>query len=351
MKPAMMTSWANAPARTVRATNQPTPCSSVSTNRATSLAKPETAPSARLRTLVPKPNRSAPSHNTSSNGGDNWNIPGGIAVTLLGMRPLSITSQCREIVYALSLCSAALVASADNPSATFEFLNEPRWISNASAFHTTVRIEGAPAPRNVTVEYTQLDSESSTAHAKQDASDTTLYGFKLPLEAEAGPGMLNYTVVVSPSNDPSKSIRSETRTIPVALEQELDITGDAAIALLYPLGGDEYTVRYVPCCNIFGGITIATRVPVNPEESSEGLPEKILSDFLILSPDGLSASTMGMYMDFEFGPERFEGVTPALYEFNGREWVEFSTYEVDPDRGYLSMHCPNGGTFVIAAKP
>lgn len=235
------------------------------------------------------------------------------------------------------------VRAADSAVA-FEFLDEPAVVRAGSTFESNIRVTGLPRIGSTEV-FHAVKGGGARGEISCKIQDPDFNVITVTAEVpEAAAGWFTYWVA---AND----IRSETRKVPVIHEQELDITGDAAIALLYPLGVDGYTVRYVPCCNIFGGITIATRTPVNPEESREGLPEKILSDFLILSPDGLSASTMGMYMDFELGPERFEGVTPALYEFNGREWVEFSTYEVDADRGYLSMHCPNGGTFVIAAKP
>lgn len=232
-------------------------------------------------------------------------------------------------------------AVAGNPSVRFEFRDVPTFIKVGSAFEPAVRIEGAPA--SVVLEYSLADGKVVTVEGKKDSQGSAVYRFTVPIP-ESAAGLLSYAVVAD-------QVRSESHTIPIALEMELDITGDAAIALLYPIGGPEYTVRYVPCCNIFGGITMATRVPMNPEKSSVGLPEKTLSDFMVLSPDGLSASTMGMYMDFLLGPERFKKITPALYEFNGREWVEFRSYDVDPARGYISMHCPDGGTFVIAAKP
>lgn len=242
------------------------------------------------------------------------------------------------------------IASADTTNAPVEFELDTEWITSGEGLDGALRVTCSDCVSKISVAFAYSDSSAATIPAYVDGQNASIYHFSVPPASEAFVGELTLQAVLF-YKDERPSVQSETLAIPVVHEQELDITGDAAIALLYPLGGDEYTVRYVPCCNIFGGITIATRVPVNPEESSEGLPEKILSDFLILSPDGLSASTMGMYMDFEFGPERFEGVTPALYEFNGREWVEFSTYEVDAARGYLSMHCPNGGTFVIAAKP
>lgn len=236
-----------------------------------------------------------------------------------------------------------LAVRADDPVVEFEFMDEPAFVRAGSTFESNVRVTGLPRIGS-TETFHSVNGGESRSDIGCGITDPNFNVIRVTVEvSENAWGWLTYWVA---AND----IRSEIRKLPVALELELDITGDAAIALLYPLGGPEYTVRYVPCCNIFGGITIATRLPVNPEQSKQGLPEKILSDFIVLEPDGLSASTMGMYMDFLL-PVQFDGVAPALYEFNGREWVEFNTYEVDAARGYLSMHCPNGGTFVIAARP
>jgi len=254
----------------------------------------------------------------------------------------------------LALVVAALngaFAYASGSSVAFVFEGESAWVSSASGYEGAVRVVGVDSVSRVDIGYTYPGDAKKFVVAERDKSDALTFRFRLPAISEFVPGFLTYSAEATVGAQTADILRSETRTVPLALEKELDITGDAAVALLYPLGGPEYTVRYVPCCNIFGGVTIATRVPVNPESASAGLPEKRLSDFIVLKPDGLSASTMGMYFDFLLGPERFAGVTPILLEFDGSKWVEFKTYEVDLAKGRISMHCPNGGTFVVAAKP
>ncbi len=233
----------------------------------------------------------------------------------------------------------------------FVFQDEPAWVSSAAGFEATVRVDGLERVTKIEVGYTYPGGTKGRVTAERDNADSAIFHFRLPAVLDAGPGEVAYFAEAAIGAGTDDRVRSEMRKIPLALEKELDITGDAAIALLYPLGGPEYTVRYVPCCNIFGGVTIATRVPVNPESTEAGLPERRLSDFVVLKPDGLSASTMGMYFDFLLGSERMKGATPALYEFDGSKWVEFKSIEVDLAAGRVSMHCPNGGTFVVAAKP
>jgi hypothetical protein len=244
----------------------------------------------------------------------------------------------------------AVLARAAEPAGEFRFGAEPAWVSDAAGFEGMVRVDGLESVIEVTIVYTYPGAKTGAVAAQVDEADRALFHFKLPPAPGSGPGHVTYhaEAVYGPHGTDRKT--SGERTVPLSLTKELDITGEAAKALLYPLGGAEYTVRYVPCCNIYGGVTVAERVPVNPAETAEGLPATLLSDFIVLTPDGLSASTMGMYFDFALGADRMKGVRPALYEFNGKAWTEFHGYEVDLAAGRVSMHCPEGGTFVVGVK-
>lgn len=246
----------------------------------------------------------------------------------------------------LAIASLVAPARAASPAVEIHFLNEPRIARSNSNFEATVRVDGVEALASYAVTYSVAGHHGASIGYKPTDPMLTEFNVVIPIPEDAT-GWLTYSVNVD-------GHQSETRRIPVALRQELDITGEAAVAYLYPLGSDAYTVRYVPCCNIYGGVTVAERVPVNPVETGEGLPEKLLSDFVVLEPDGLSASTMGMYFDFNLGPEAFKGIgagSPALYEFDGEKWVEFQDYQIDLEAGKVSFHCPTGGEFVLAVKP
>ncbi len=245
---------------------------------------------------------------------------------------------------------AAMVLCAGVETGDFQFQGEPAWVSDADGFAATVRVGGLESVIEVSIAYAYPGGKSGVITAERDAADGALFRFKIPPAPGTGPGDVTYSAEALYGPHGADRKASETRTAPLGRVQELDITGDAAKALLYPMGGVEYTVRYIPCCNIFGGVTVAERVPVNPEETAAGLPDKLLSDFIVLKPDGLSASTMGMYFDFLLGAERVKEGAPVLYEFDGKKWTEFHGYETDAASGRVSMHCPDGGTFVVGAK-
>lgn len=130
--------------------------------------------------------------------------------------------------------------------------------------------------------------------------------------------------------------------------EELDITGPAAVPIIFELGDDRALVRYVPCCNIYGGTLTVARGPERPMESSEGLPERLLSSFVTLDPDSLTASTAGLYFQFKFDSEDADEV--AAYEWRDGRWREMLSYDVDAAAGTVSFHCPDGGIFVLGIK-
>ena len=129
---------------------------------------------------------------------------------------------------------------------------------------------------------------------------------------------------------------------------ELDITGPAAVPIFFELGDDRALVRYVPCCNIYGGTLTAARGPERPMESKEGLPVRLLSSFVTLDPDPLTASTAGLYFQFKFHSEDADEV--AAYEWRDGQWKEMLSYEIDAAAGTVSFHCPDGGIFVLGIK-
>ncbi len=250
------------------------------------------------------------------------------------------------VLVQLSLLILPPATLAANPAVEFRFVKEPEIAHASSDFESIVRVTGVARLLSYTVTHAVAGHHGGSIHCKPTDPTLTEFSIVIPIPENAT-GWLTYSVSVD-------GHQSETRRVPVAFRQELDITGEAAVAYLYPLGSDAYTVRYVPCCNIYGGVTVAERVPVNPVETGEGLPETLLSDFVVLDPDGLSASTMGMYFDFNLGPGAFKGIgagSPALYEFDGEKWVEFQDYQVDLEAGKVSFHCPTGGEFVLAVKP
>lgn len=141
---------------------------------------------------------------------------------------------------------------------------------------------------------------------------------------------------------------SESKDAAVIYSAELDITGPAAVPIFFDLGDERARVRYVPCCNIYGGTLNVERGPDRPMGSAEGLPETLLSSFVTLDPDPLTASTAGLYFRFTYDSKEVDKV--LAYEWRGGQWREMLSYEVDKEARTVSFHCPDGGAFVLGTK-
>ncbi len=264
------------------------------------------------------------------------------------------------IVVCCTLSSIVLGSAFGDDDRSIGEWEAPGWASNLDSFEAAVRVNNREGLRGGYVEYHYPNDKAGEVVLKADANDEGLFHFSIPPEPEAGLGDLRYTVRLIYDLDKEEkktAIRMRTskpRSVPMAYAEELDITGEAGVPLLYPLPNEAYQVRYTPCCNIYGGLTDALRVPVNPTGAVKGLPEKLLSDFVVLEPDGLSASTSGLYFDFTYDGEKRKalgGAAVALYEWNGNDaWSETLSYDVDEKSRKVSFHCPDGGAYVLGAK-
>ena len=265
----------------------------------------------------------------------------------------------RAIVVAAALAAVlALAPHAHAEAARAEVAitgwKHARWANNLDAFTGEVRVAGPGPIVDASVAFTYPDGKQGEALCDVDEADPEIVRFAIPPRFSAGVGELEFVIEVRFGDGRAMTARSERRRVPMSYAEELDITGDAAEVLLFPLPDDAYQVRYIPCCNIFGGVTEAERVPVNPTDSSEGLPGALVSDFVVLRPDGLSASTMGLYFDFRYDPEKAQEQAPegvALYEFNGKDaWIETISYDVDAENHKVTVHTPEGGIYVLGKK-
>lgn len=188
----------------------------------------------------------------------------------------------------------------------------------------------------------------------QGASVNSPISFKVPPPSEPMIGQVTVEVEVIHSGAPGADGARATASLPVAYVEEIDVTGNPPVELLYPLGDESHLVRYIPCCNIFGGVLNVMRSPVNPTETDVGLPAQRFSDFVTLEPDPLVESTAGLHMRFTYAADAVKaaGVAEiAPYIFLGDTWDPIHTFEHDADAATIDFHYPDGGLFVLAAIP
>ncbi len=245
-------------------------------------------------------------------------------------------------------------ALAEGKSGVFLDWEEPSVVSNLDGFEGAMRVRDREGLGGGYVEFRYPNGKEGKVELEAEATGEGLFRYSIPPEPNAGLGDLTYSVHLIYGDKALRMVTSSLRRVPMSYAEELDITGEAAVPLLYPLPDEAYQVRYVPCCNIYGGVTDALRSPVNPTGADAGLPETLVSDFVVLEPDGLSASTSGMYFEFTYDAEKVKALGEAgfaLYEWDGNDsWSEALSYEVDEASRKVSFHCPDGGAYVLGVK-
>lgn len=263
--------------------------------------------------------------------------------------PLPVCAMC-----CVMSCLAVMPALANEGRQPFGAWQEPGWVRNLDAFDAAVRVHDREGLRGGHVEYRYPNGKEGLVVLDADATVEGLFRYSIPPEPDAGLGDLTYSVHLIYGDKELRMVTSSLRRVPMSYAEELDITGPAAVPLLYPLLDEAYQVRYIPCCNIYGGVTNALRSPVNPTGADDGLPETLVSDFVVLEPDAVSASTSGMYFEFTYDAKKVRALGEAglaLYEWNGNDsWSEVLSYDVDETSRKVSFHCPDGGAYVLGAK-
>ncbi len=244
----------------------------------------------------------------------------------------------------ITLCCAMVSADAESG---FRW-DVPTWVNPAAGFSGSVFISDAREMPEIRCRYQFPGAEAVAVACNKDDQEAGLFSFQVPAREFAG---LGEVAVYVEALDGDRVVTSSSRKIPISYYLEIDITGPAAVPLLHPLPDPSAQVRYIPCCNIYGGLLIAARIPVNPTENRVGLPDELGSDFFVLEPDGLTASTMGLYFEFTYDPAPKETKDHiGLYEWTGLDWREVASYQVDAAKGQITFHCPDGGTFVMGRK-
>lgn len=257
-----------------------------------------------------------------------------------------------SLTIGLAACSAFASDSAPNPnSVTFSNWEYPRWVDPFDGLEISVRIEGLQENAEVACNIEYSSEERHVISGIPESADPNVYSFSIPPAKNTLFGTLNFSIQAK--REGNLLAASDTQSIPLAYSEELDITGNPPVVLPYPLFDETHVVRYIPCCNIFGATMIAQRIPVNPMDTSDGLPKRFLSDFVIIEPDDQTASTAGTHMRFVYDVERLgegDNPQPFMFDWPQRAWTPIKTYEADLENGIVDFHCPDGGEFVLAVQ-
>jgi hypothetical protein len=254
----------------------------------------------------------------------------------------------RQLLAIVILLGFTLESYAGKDSENFSDWVEPEWVNPLEEVVCEVQVIGIENIREVKINYGYPNGLKGELVAKANSKNDKLFRFSIPAEEMAGLGKLSYVVEVTNGVDVSVS---NERKISMGYEEDLEITANPPEVLWFPLGDKSAVVRYKACCNILGASIIAKRTPVNPMESSEGLPAKVYSDFIWLEPDALSASTAGLYFEFGFEPKDFvlnKKRFPTVYEYDWRDevWEPVISFEI-VDGKIVDFPATEGGVYVL----
>jgi hypothetical protein len=241
-------------------------------------------------------------------------------------------------------------------SALFDGWQIPALADPAKPIKGEVRLENMDDVLEATCFYTYPDGTTGETTCTMDADDPSLFRFMIPASEFPQVGLLTYYVEALHGMHGTDRTASAKQTLPLVYETDLDITANPPEILYFnlPPQDEAYMVRYKACCNIMGASILATRTPMNPMETDAGLPDTLYSDFVVLEPDELSASTAGLYFVFEFDPTLFAELpdkAPTLYEFvwEKMKWLPHLSYKV-VDGNKIDLQTVEGGAFVLGAK-
>ncbi len=227
----------------------------------------------------------------------------------------------------------------------------PSWVDATAGFTGTVPLRIKSGAKQQVCYYEYPDGTSGTVEFEQ--REAGVFTFTIPGASKPQLGQLKLFTVPRES-EKVQFAQAVPREVPLAYVEELDITGNPPVVLPYPLGDESHLVRYIPCCNIFGGTMMATRVGVNPLDNSNGVPERLASDFVIIEPDELTESTAGTHMRFTYPADLALAANESVvaYQFDWREdgWIEVRTQEINAETRTVDFLCPEGGTFVLGVK-
>lgn len=239
----------------------------------------------------------------------------------------------------------------DVPESPFTDWKRPAWFDAIEGVTVSFRVESSTGPGpEIVAAYEYSTGAKGDVTAVADPSDKGRFVATIPGLPEPALATLKVTARTTVNG---QDLRSEPVTIPAAYVNEFDVTGNPPVVLPYALVDENYLAQYIPCCNIFGGVLVGKRIQAVPTDSREGLPEKLVSDFAVLEPDGLTQSTAGLHMQLRYDPVAVKAMgvaTVALYTWDIRVWREVRSYEIDPVAGVVNFHCPDGGIFVLGEK-
>lgn len=225
----------------------------------------------------------------------------------------------------------------------------PSWIANDQTLKGSFVLNEASAADSIKVAYQLGDGEMQSVACKPSHEEELTYTFALPNFDYDAYGTLSLWI----AHVEDEASLTEPQTVGIADWREFDITGETAVELLYPMDSWNMQVRFTPCCLILGALLRVERISVCPVESTEGLPDTLLSPFLHLDPDDVVVATAGLNAEIGFDPDHpaaKDQQAIAVYQWFDGRWVPMRDVTLDAPRNMMRFVALKGGFFVLGPK-
>ena len=224
------------------------------------------------------------------------------------------------------LDTGTILVTASPDGARIDALRHPKWVDRTLPIEGTVAVSDAAGVMEVLCRYTYPDGREGEVACEPLTDEQDRYRFVIPAAGPDVSGDITFRLVAQ--SNPAWPVTTESPERRVVLSSTATLQSDDG-----------------PACTI-------ERVPVNPYESAEGLPGKVLSDFYVVAVEsgGSVPDTFAIPID----PAAILPVlrsTLAAYTWNGARWEPASGASFEVDEDAVSITLGSGGAFVVAAEP
>lgn len=283
---------------------------------------------------------------------DVWNTELGGARRLVTMHAMNTIIIGSILVFALIPGPLA----AENAARLDVEWEHPAWLNPYRAFVGSARLPADSPANDVVCAYRLAGGDEHTVPCLTTETDPRVLRFSIPAPKKHVNGQLEFRLESRPaqlSGTGRIAWCTDTRTVPVSDEVEVEVSGQTDVELVFPLSDWGARIRFIPCCLILSGWIRAERVPVCPVRDLVGLPERLLSPFYVIDPDDLVKATGGVRIEaaFDIPPDStIDPVAITAFRLTDGQWTPVLDATTDGAKRLVTFPFADGGTFVLGVR-
>ena len=231
----------------------------------------------------------------------------------------------------------------------------PRAVDRTQPLLGRVRVADLSGIVKVLCRYRFPDGKEGQALCAASEDDAGSFAFTIPPAGEKNTGRVTFTVEAWGNPAWPVGSESEEQSVLLASVTPLRFSGKAGEQIAVPVAGAKggLMATLTPAQDTDGAVVVLERMSDNPVSDATGLPETILSDFLLLREDKallLDGLALCVPYDNDAAQETLASSLTA-YSWQDKRWEAMPDAAKDTDDGTVTFACGKGQYFVIAAKP